>query len=93
MTLIEKTHAPYNTYLVGVDSNVTVNKIAQIVMDEVGGGGRVPIHYVGRYSGWKGDVKQYSYDVSQLRLMGWTPHYSAEEAIRKAINMNINNLE
>lgn len=91
MTLIEKTHAPYNTYLVGVDSNVTVNKIAQIVMDEVGV--HVPIHYVGRYSGWKGDVKQYSYDVSQLRLMGWTPQYSAEEAIRKAINMNINNLK
>lgn len=68
MTLIEKTNAPYNTYLVGVDSNVTVNEIAQIVMDEVGV--HVPIHYGGRYSGRKGDVKKYHYDVSCLRLLG-----------------------
>lgn len=87
MTLIEKTDAPYNTYLVGVDSNVTVNEIAQIVMDEVGV--HVPIHYGGRYSGWKGDVKKYQYDVSRLRLLGWTPKYTAEEAVRKAIRENL----
>lgn len=87
MTLIEKTHAPYNTYLVGVDSNVTVDHIAQIVMDEVGV--HVPIHYGGRYSGWKGDVKKYQYDVSRLRLLGWTPKYTVEEAVRKAIRENL----
>lgn len=87
MTLIEKTDALYNTYLVGVDSNVTVNEIAQIVMDEVGV--HVPIHYGGRYSGWKGDVKKYQYDVSRLRLLGWTPKYTAEEAVRKAIRENL----
>ena len=87
MTLIEKTHAQYNTYLVGVDSNVTVNEIAQIVMDEVGV--HVPIHYGGRYSGWKGDVKQYRYDVSQLRLMGWSPKFTSEQAVRRAVQMNL----
>jgi UDP-glucose 4-epimerase len=90
MTLLEKTNEPYNTYLVGVDSNVTVDEIAQIVMDEVGI--HVPIHYGGRYSGWKGDVRQYRYDISQLRLMGWTPHYTAEQAVRKAVQMNMNNM-
>lgn len=89
MTILEKTNEPYNTYLVGVDSNVTVDQIAQIVMDEVGV--HVPIHYGGRYSGWKGDVRQYRYDVSQLRLMGWTPKYSAEQAVRKAVQVNMNN--
>lgn len=87
MTLIEKTDALYNTYLVGVDSNVTVNEIAQIVMDEMGV--HVPIHYGGRYSGWKGDVKKYQYDVSRLRLLGWTPKYTAEEAVKKAIRENL----
>ena len=87
MTLIEKTHAQYNTYLVGVDSNVTVNEIAQIVMDEVGV--HVPIHYGGRYSGWKGDVKQYRYDVSQLRLLGWSPKFTSEQAVRRAVQMNL----
>lgn len=87
MTLLEKTNEQYNTYLVGVDSNVTVDQIAQIVMDEVGV--HVPIHYGGRYSGWKGDVKKYQYDVSRLRLLGWTPKYTAEEAVRKAIRENL----
>ena len=59
-------------------------------MDEVGV--HVPIHYGGKYSGWKGDVIQYRYDVSQLRLMGWTPKYTAEQAVRKAVQLNMNNL-
>lgn len=87
MTILEKTNEPYNTYLVGVDSNVTVDQIAQIIMDEVGV--HVPIHYGGRYSGWKGDVRQYRYDVSQLRLMGWTPKFTSEEAVRKAVQLNL----
>lgn len=90
MTILEKTNEPYNTYLVGVDSNVTVDQIAQIAMDEVGV--HVPIHYGGKYSGWKGDVRQYRYDVSQLRLIGWTPKYTAEQAVRKAVQLNMNNL-
>lgn len=88
MTILDKTNEPYNTYLVGVDSNVTVNQIAQIVMDEVGV--HVPIHYGGKYSGWKGDVRQYRYDVSQLRLMGWNPQYNSLEAVRKAVKTTIN---
>ena len=86
MWLLNHASDPYNAYLVGVDSNVTVESIAQIVMDEVGI--QVPIHYGGEYRGWKGDVHKYSYDVSQLRLMGWTPKYTAEEAIRKAVQLN-----
>lgn len=89
MTLLEKTNEDYNAYLVGVDSSLTVDQIAQIVMDEVGV--HVPVHYGGRYSGWKGDVRKYQYDVSRLRLMGWTPQYTAEEAVRKAIRENLNN--
>jgi len=86
MWLLNHANDPYNAYLVGVDSNVTVERIAQIVMEEVGI--QVPIHYGGEYKGWKGDVHKYSYDVSQLRLMGWTPKYTAEEAIRKSVQLN-----
>lgn len=86
MTLLEKANDDYNTYLVGVDSNVTVDQIAQIVMDEIGV--HIPIHYGGEYSGWKGDVRKYSYDVTRLRMLGWTPKYTSEEAVRKAVQMN-----
>ena len=87
MWMLDHTNENYNAYLVGVDSNVTVERIAQIVMEEMGV--NLPIRYGGLYLGWKGDVHKYSYDVSRLRLIGWTPKYSAEEAIRKAVKMNI----
>ena len=87
MCMLKKTNEAYNAYLVGVDSNITVERIAQIVMDEVGI--HVPIHHGGKYKGWKGDVHKYSYDVTRLRMLGWSPHYSAEEAIRKATRYNL----
>lgn len=89
MTLLEKTNEDKNAYLVGVDSSLTVDQIAQIVMDEVGV--HVPIHYDGRYSGLKGNVRKFQYDVSRLRQMGWTPQYTTEEAVRKIIRENLNN--
>ena len=89
MCLLENTNEPYNAYLVGVDSNVTVSRIAQIVMDELDI--HIPIHYGGEYKGWRGDVHKYSYDITRLRMFGWVPKYSSEEAIKKAIHSNLIN--
>lgn len=49
----------------------------------------VPVQYGGRYSGWKGDMKKYQYDMPRLRLLGRTPKYTAEEAVKKAIRENL----
>lgn len=87
MTLLNHTNDDYNAYLVGVDSSLTVDQIVALVMDEMNI--QVHVQYGGRYSGWKGDVKKYQYDVSRLRLLGWTPKYTAEEAVRKAIRENL----
>lgn len=89
MWMLNHTNEDYNAYLVGVQSNVTVAQIAQIVMDEVNV--HVPIRYTGAYKGCKGDVHQYSYDVTRLRMLGWVPKYSAEEAVRKAVQDTLTN--
>ena len=86
MYLVDRTNEDVNTYLIGVESNVTVDRIAHIVMEEFNI--NIPIHYVEEYEGNKGDVLRYSYDVTRLRMLGWTPKYTAEEAIRKAIQLN-----
>lgn len=83
MWMLYHTNENYNAYLVGVQSNVTVAQIAQIVMDEMNV--HLPVKYTGAYKGCKGDVHQYSYDVTRLRMLGWLPKYSAEEAVRKAV--------
>ena len=67
MTLLDKTNDHYNAYLVGVDLSLTVDQVV-LVMDELNI--HVPVHYGGKYRGWKGDVKNYQYDISQLRLDG-----------------------
>lgn len=87
MCLINKTNEKYNAYLVGTDSNMTVEQIAKLIMEELGIS--TPIEYEKEYIGWKGDVNKYRYDVTRLRMFGWTPRYTAEEAIRKAVKYNL----
>ena len=89
MCLIDKADDRYNAYLVGTDSNMTMEQIAKLVMEELNIS--TPIEYEKEYIGWKGDVSEYRYDVTRLRMFGWTPNYSAEDAIRKAVKENINN--
>ena len=82
MCILNNTKDDYNAYL-------TVERIAQIVMEELDI--HVPIRYNEEYGGNKGDVSKYSYDVTKLRMLGWVPEYTAEESIRKAVQMNRNN--
>ena len=88
MCLIDKADDRYNAYLVGTDSNMTVEQIAKLVMEELNV--ITPIEYETEYIGWKGDVREYRYDVTRLRMFGWTPKCSAAEAVRKAIKENLN---
>lgn len=71
---------------VAAPEHVEGEQIAKIVMDEIGV--HVPIKYTGDYKGRKGDVHKYSFDVTKLRMFGWGPQYKAEEAIRKAVQLN-----
>ena len=86
MWMLNHSNDKYNAYLVGVDSNVTVDRIAQLVMEEMDV--QVPIRYTGNYYGSKGDVYNYSYDITKLRMIGWVPKCTADEAIRKAVHSN-----
>jgi UDP-glucose 4-epimerase len=86
MCLLKQTSKAYNACLIGVDTNVSVEQIAEIVMDEIGV--HVPINYEVGYTGWKGDVTRYTYDVTNLRMLGWTPKYSSEVAVRLAVRQN-----
>lgn len=80
--ILEKSELTYNDYLVGVDTSLTVAEIARIVMDEMGM--QIPIKYINTNACLKGDQCYYQYNVTKLRMLGWTPKYSAEEAVEKA---------
>lgn len=70
---------------IGSDDRTDVKTIAQIIIEEMGLS-RVELYYTGGVDGgrgWKGDVRFMQLDVSRLRSLGWRPHLTSAEAIRK----------
>lgn len=84
--MLKHSKEKYNAYLIGVDTYTTVEQIANIIMDELGV--HIPIKYDVGYVGWRGDVSKYLYDVTRLRMLGWTPIYDSGEAVKKAVVQN-----
>lgn len=76
-----------DVYNVGSSDYITVMKIAQIVVEEMGlrnpdfifsggvNGGR----------GWRGDVKTMLLSVDKLLRLGWKPRYGSEDAVRMTV--------
>ena len=92
MCMLRNARESYNDYLIGVDSDVSVEEIARIAMLETGI--NVPISYELDAVRGKGDVCDYHYDVNKIERLGWNPHFSAKEAVVQAlrdINENDNN--
>jgi UDP-glucose 4-epimerase len=72
-----------NLYNLGVDDDVTVTRIANIVIDEMGLPD-VSIAYTGGERGWVGDVPTFKYDLSKVHALGWRSERTSEDAIRLA---------
>lgn len=71
-------------YNIGVMTHTTVNKIADIVCEEMGLH-NVEYKYTGGNVGWKGDVSEFSYDLSKIHATGWKEQMTSDEAIRKTV--------
>ena len=78
----QNTSERFNAYNVGADTQTTVARIAQIVVEE--GPGPAEIVYTGGDRGWIGDVPKFAYDVSAITALGWAPSMTSDEAVRRA---------
>lgn len=65
---------------VGVETQTSVTKIADIVCEKMGLLG-IPYHYTGGRGGWKGDVPQFQYDLTNIHQRGWRAAYTSDEAV------------
>jgi UDP-glucose 4-epimerase len=65
------------------DEGVTVRFIAEEVLRVVAPA--TEIRYSGGERGWVGDVPRVAFRIDKLRGMGWTPLYSSEAAVQKAV--------
>ncbi len=84
---------PYEVFNLGNEDWVTVKRIAELVIEEMG---LKDVEF--RYKpatpdgrGWKGDVKFMLLDISKIKAHGWRPSMNSEEALRDAIRAALSN--
>ena len=72
----------FNVYNLGTRTTTSVDRIADIVAEEMGlDPDRV---YTGGDRGWTGDVPRMRLSVEKLAGLGWDPSQSSDEAVRQA---------
>ncbi|PSQ16922.1 UDP-glucose 4-epimerase [Halobacteriales archaeon QS_8_69_26] len=80
--VVEHADADRNTYNLGTRTTTSVDRIAEVVADELGVD---PDHeYTGGDRGWVGDVPKMRLSIEKLSALGWEPSLSSEQAVRRA---------
>ena len=73
---------PFATYNLGTKTTTSVNRIADIVSDELGM--NPDYKYTGGERGWTGDVPKMRLSIEKLSALGWEPTQSSNQAVRRA---------
>jgi len=71
-----------NIFNLGLEEQTLVDRVADIVIDEMGLSG-VRRRYTGGPRGWIGDNPIVQLSLERIKATGWKPKLSAEEAIRR----------
>jgi UDP-glucose 4-epimerase len=77
-----------NYFNLGVDTRITVARMAEIVIEEVGLTG-AEIKYTGGDRGWVGDVPKFDFDLSKINALGWKAKYTSDEAVRLSVQAEL----
>ena len=83
--VVENATSGLNIYNLGCDDNLSVNRIAEMVVDRMGLE-NVRFSYTGTEGGWPGDVPRFRLEVSKLSELGWTAKHNSEQAVAQAID-------
>ncbi len=75
-------------YNVGVETQSSVTRIAEIVCEKLGLAG-IPFEYTGGRGGWKGDVPVFAYNLDKIHRAGWAAKMTSDEAVAKTMEMVI----
>jgi len=87
----EHSDGKINLLNLGVDSNTTVTKIAEMVVEEMKLS-NVKFCYTGGKRGWAGDVPRFQLATEKMRNLGWEAKFPSNEAVRKAIRETLDNI-
>jgi len=74
----EHSQESLNLFNLSCDTDTTVTRIAEMVVEEMGS------------RGWKGDVPRFQLDAKKINTLGWKARYTSDDAVRKAIQEVLN---
>ena len=86
----EHSNDQINLFNLGVDSNTTVTRIAEMIVEEMGLKD-VKFKYTGGQRGWAGDVPRFQLATEKMKKLGWKASRSSDDAVRKAIRETLDN--
>lgn len=78
-----------NYYNIGAETRTKVKRMAELVIKNMKLDAK--IKYAGGEIGWVGDVKEFEYDISKIKKLGWKPSMSSDEAVDLAIKKILEN--
>ncbi len=81
-------HETFNFFNIGSEDWVTVRRIAELVVEEMGLN-NVAFKFTGGDRGWVGDVPKMQLGVDKLKSFKWTPGITSEDAVRAAIRATL----
>ncbi|WHO76815.1 NAD-dependent epimerase/dehydratase family protein [Rhizobium sp. BT03] len=79
----DKAPSAYEVFHASGIGETSVRDIAEIVVSKVAAG--AAIEYGSEDRGWLGDVPRFSYDISRLVTLGWSPKRKSTEAVELAV--------
>jgi len=81
--VVENARGAMNTFNLGTGTTTSVNRIADIVSEELGVDPEY--EYTGGDRGWSGDVPKMRLSIEKLAALGWEPELSSDEAVRQGV--------
>lgn len=72
-------------YNVGVETQTSVTRIADIICEKMGLSG-IPYNYTGGRGGWKGDVPKFQYNLDKIHAAGWSATHTSDEAVALTVD-------
>ena len=74
----------YNLYLVGNDTTTSIKRMTDIVKNIFNP--NLDVEWTENTT-WPGDVKQYKFNIEKIKLLGWSPKYSSDDAVRLSLSI------
>jgi len=82
---VEKTKKGFDVFNVGSEEQITVKRIAHLIVSALGLEG-VQYKYTGGKIGWPGDVSIMLLSIEKLKALGWKPRFEVEKSILQTVD-------